>query len=65
MAKTKGFLNKEAHEPINKGSSQGRNPSLQKMNKKKRGRTKKQKIQRTRKMKRKKIYCNKLIMNRY
>ena len=43
MAKTKGFLNKEAHIPIKKGSSQGRRPNTSTMNKKKRqGRTKKQ-----------------------
>ena len=27
MAKTKGLLNKEAHIPIKKGSSQGRRPN--------------------------------------
>ena len=43
MAKTKGFLNKEAHIPIKKGSSQGRRPNTSTMNKKKRqGRTRKQ-----------------------
>ena len=41
--RTKGFLNKEAHIPIKKGSSQGRRPNTSTMNKKKRqGRTKKQ-----------------------
>ena len=41
MAKTKGFLNKEAHIPIKKGSSQGRRPNTSTMNKKKKASFKK------------------------
>ena len=36
MAKAKGLLNKEAHVPILKGSSQGRRPNTSTMNKHKR-----------------------------
>ena len=36
MAKTKGFLNKEIHIPIKKGTSIGRRPNTSTMNKNKR-----------------------------
>ena len=39
MAKTKGFLNKEANIPIKKGSSQGRRQNTSTMNKHKRRQT--------------------------
>ena len=39
MAKAKGLLNKEAHVPIHKGSSQGRRPNTSTMNKHKRRQT--------------------------
>ena len=39
MAKAKGLLNKEAHVPILKGSSQGRRPNTSSMNKHKRRQT--------------------------
>ena len=43
MARAKGLYAKEAHVPIQKGSSQGRRPNTSTMNKsKRRGRTKKQ-----------------------